>query len=92
LWPRFTGIAGLQRIEVPEVAMAHARFSRHSLVEQFMNGRMEFTRLGAWETGWPELLAGDLLGFRMGRVIHHLGIRMAGQASKCSFTQLSVRA
>ncbi len=57
-------------IEVPAVSMAHAQFSRVSLVEEWMDGRPEFVRLPAIAA----LQAGDLLGFRLGRVVHHVGI------------------
>lgn len=55
-------------VVVPNVAMAHARFSRsESLVEKFMDTCQCFARVDL-----P--IAGDLLGFRLGKVVHHLGI------------------
>jgi cell wall-associated NlpC family hydrolase len=58
---------GCCAVEVPEVPMSHARFSKESLLEPFMDARQEFER------AWPYEI-GDLLGFRLGRVIHHCGI------------------
>jgi cell wall-associated NlpC family hydrolase len=67
-------------IEVPEVAMSHAKFSRVSLMEEFMAGRKEFVDLltesdkpGGMSDGssWKlELLPGDLIGLRIGHIIH----------------------
>jgi cell wall-associated NlpC family hydrolase len=59
---------GFCDVQVPDVPMAHARFSRDSLVEPFMMSLENFQRVD------DPPLAGDLLGFRLGRVIHHLGI------------------
>jgi cell wall-associated NlpC family hydrolase len=58
-------------IEVPNVPMSHARFSQgHSLLEEFMVTRPEFFR-----TPLP-VLPGDMLGFRLGKCIHHCGIAL----------------
>jgi cell wall-associated NlpC family hydrolase len=60
---------GAPTAEVPDVAMAHSKFSRVSLVERFMEGVKDFVAI---DVCW--LRAGDLMGFRLGRVVHHLGI------------------
>ena len=53
--------------EVPEVPMSHARFSSESLLEKWVSARPDFSRVDA-----P--MGGDLLGFRIGRTVHHCGI------------------
>ena len=58
-------------VMVPEVSMAHARFSRKSLVEEFMAMCPQFNPISI-----QGLIPGDLLGFRIGRIVHHLGISM----------------
>jgi cell wall-associated NlpC family hydrolase len=68
--------AGFCDVPVPEVAMAHARFSRESLMEKFMADRPEFTRLPS--LGWRSVQPGDLLGFRIYRTVHHMGIALVG--------------
>ncbi len=69
---------GLVDVDPPEVAMSHARFSRESIVEPWMDSRKEFTRVPIGP-GSTVILTGDLLGFRIGSAVHHLGIA-AGQA------------
>lgn len=64
--------AGFCPVEVPDAPMAHARFNGHSLVEEFMSGRAEFERLPGASVG--DASPGDLLGFRLLRTIHHLGV------------------
>jgi cell wall-associated NlpC family hydrolase len=70
--------AGFCDVPVPEVPMAHARFSRESLMEKFMADRPEFIRLPPPDSPllWRAVLPGDLLGFRIYRTIHHMGIAM----------------
>lgn len=82
--------AGFGCIVVPPVAIAHARFSRESLVEAFMATRPEFRLVN------EQPLPGDLLGFQIGRTVHHLGITLdRGEfvhvldAIGCVFSQLS---
>lgn len=68
---------GFCDVQVPEVPMAHARFSTRSLMEEFLVRRPEMVRLHAQmlqHSGTPALLPGDLLGFRIYRTIHHMGI------------------
>lgn len=60
---------GFCDVPVPEVAMSHAQFSQRSLVEEFMADRPEFVRIEK-----SEVMPGDLLGFRIGKIVHHLGI------------------
>ncbi|HSM84611.1 MAG TPA: hypothetical protein VLT16_00610 [Candidatus Limnocylindrales bacterium] len=68
---------GFASIEVPEVAMSHARFAgADSLVEKWMDGRPEFVRVSPKE---PQ--PGDLLGFMINRVVHHLGVMVLMQDS-----------
>lgn len=61
---------GLVNVDPPEVAMSHARFSKESLVEPWMDKRKEFVRM----LDLSEIQAGDLLGFVIGKAVHHLGI------------------
>jgi cell wall-associated NlpC family hydrolase len=60
---------GFATFQAPEVAMAHARFSKVSLVEGWMDGRREFIRVAI-----VDVRPGDLLGFRLARIVHHVGI------------------
>jgi len=67
--------SGCCDFEVPAVAMAHAKFSVVSLVEAWMAKRPEFRRIEVIDLVLPEeLVAGDLLGFRIGRCVHHMGV------------------
>lgn len=77
--------AGFWQIEVPEAPMAHARFSRASLVEPWLDARPEFARLPMAGVIRPEVLRpGDVLGFKIGWIIHHLGIWLGdGQFVHC---------
>ena len=52
--------------------MSHARFNASSLVEEFLAGLPTFQRYAV--PGVESVLPGDLLGFRLHRTIHHLGI------------------
>lgn len=61
---------GFNLPEVPDASIAQARFSRVSLVEPWFNGRAEFSRL---DPATP-ILPGDVLGFRIGDIVHHLGV------------------
>ena len=62
---------GLDVGDIPEAPMAHSRFSKVSLVEPFIDALPGFRSV-------PLPQAGDLLGFRLGRVVHHLGIMLLG--------------
>jgi cell wall-associated NlpC family hydrolase len=66
--------AGFASVEVPEVKMQHSMFSRDSLVEPFMDARPEFSAVSA---DGPVMI-GDLLGFKCGRCVHHVGIVVSG--------------
>lgn len=61
---------GFCDVPVPEVPMAYARFSRQSLLEPFVDARTEFERVSLREP----FFCGDLLGFRIGKIVHHCGI------------------
>jgi cell wall-associated NlpC family hydrolase len=57
-------------ILIPQVAMSHARFGENSLADPFFKAMAErFTQL----PHDSEILPGDVLGFRIGRIVHHLG-------------------
>jgi cell wall-associated NlpC family hydrolase len=66
--------AGFMDVAVPAAPMAHARFSRISLLERWIDGRPEMLSLDMATRPWPR--PGDLLGFRIGHVVHHLGIML----------------
>ncbi len=73
------GECGWVAVEVPAVAMSHARFSReHSLAEEWLDKCPHVGRLSSRSA--RDVLAGDLLGFRLGRVVHHLGVALGGGA------------
>jgi cell wall-associated NlpC family hydrolase len=57
-------------ILIPDVAISHARFGENSLADPFFESMAErFTQL----PHDSEILPGDVLGFRIGRIVHHLG-------------------
>jgi cell wall-associated NlpC family hydrolase len=57
-------------ILIPDVAISHARFGENSLADLFFDSMAErFTQL----PHDSEILPGDVLGFRIGRIVHHLG-------------------
>jgi cell wall-associated NlpC family hydrolase len=57
-------------ILIPDVAISHARFGENSLADPFFDSMAErFTQL----PHDSEILPGDVLGFRIGRIVHHLG-------------------
>ena len=64
--------AGFCDVDVPDVPMSHARFCGTSLVEEFMAGRPEFQRFTIANAATVQ--PGDLLGFRLHRSVHHLGV------------------
>lgn len=70
------GCAGVSVDSIPEVPMAQARFSSVSLVDAYFAGLPDgvFTHLE------PdcEPLPGDVLGFRINRIVHHLGVALPG--------------
>ena len=63
--------AGLVFPDPPDVPMAHARFTTHSLVVSWMGAKMPHW----WLSTDPQV--GDLLGFRIGGCVHHLGVLVA---------------
>ena len=63
---------GFCDVDIPDVPMSHARFNRDSLVEAFMANRPEFLRFAVADV--PTVRPGDLLGFRLHRTVHHLGV------------------
>jgi len=57
-------------ILIPDVAISHARFGENSLADSFFDAMAErFTQL----PHDSKILPGDVLGFRIGRIVHHLG-------------------
>ncbi len=60
---------GCCNVDVPNVAMAHARFAKVSILEPFMDACQSFNRVPK-----DDIQPGDLLGFKIGKVIHHCGI------------------
>jgi len=57
-------------ILIPDVAISHARFGENSLADPFFDAMAErFTQL----PHDSEILPGDALGFRIGRIVHRLG-------------------
>ena len=65
---------GCCAVDVPEVAMAHARFSSDSLVVPFMDGLPMFRRQDT-----AALAAGDLVGFEIGNTVHHVAIMLSSR-------------
>lgn len=54
--------------DVPFGAPGHARFSSQSIIEPLLDANANFARM----TAPPKV--GNLLGFRIGKIIHHLAI------------------
>jgi hypothetical protein len=63
---------GFADVQAPDAPMSHAKFSNESLLEPFMDARPEFARMPLHTA----LQDGDMLGFRLGKIIHHSGILM----------------
>lgn len=65
----------LPRIELPSGSPRWARGSMRSLIEEWLDGpgAKYFSATDAAGTAWD---AGDLLGFRVGRCLHHLAIAL----------------
>lgn len=66
---------GYVDVEIPDVPMSHARFALTSLVEEFLARHPQMVRIEPREVGQEQ--PGDLLGFRLHRTIHHLGLCVA---------------
>jgi cell wall-associated NlpC family hydrolase len=57
-------------ILIPDVAISHARFGENSLADPFFEAMAErFTQIPRDS----KILPGDVLGFKIGRIVHHLG-------------------
>lgn len=57
-------------LEVPDVPIAHARFATSSFVVAYFAARRDFVEVPAV----GKLIPGDVLGFRIGKCVHHLGV------------------
>jgi len=64
---------GFAQLDVPEVPMSWARSNRDSLVLRFLDGHPVFEQVV------DGLVPGDLLGFRINRTVHHVGIALDGR-------------
>ena len=64
---------GWGEIAIPEIPISHARFGQDSFADPFFEAIAErFTEL----PHDSEILPGDVLGFRIGRIVHHLGVAL----------------
>jgi len=63
----------IEPLPIPDAAMSHARSNILSLLESFMATRPEFERLAPYP---DKILAGDLVGFRIGRTVHHCAVAL----------------
>jgi cell wall-associated NlpC family hydrolase len=65
--------AGFDGIEVPDGQTSHARFNSTSIITPYFDGndRFEAVRI-------EDRLPGDVLGFTIGRSIHHMGVLLGG--------------
>jgi len=61
-------------IELPDVPIAHARFSTSSFVTAWFATRSDFVPVPVV----GPLAPGDVLGFQIGRTVHHLGVLLPG--------------
>jgi cell wall-associated NlpC family hydrolase len=74
-------------IQVPEVPMSLANFSRgEGLLMGFMEGIGD--RFVMVPDHTRDVLPGDLLGFRLGRTVHHCGIALPGGRFVHAITRL----
>lgn len=70
----------LPRIQVPAGSAGWAQAQNRSMIVEWMegDGRQWFESVPML-LGRPEVLyAGDVIGFRLGRVVHHLAMRLPG--------------
>lgn len=67
--------AGFPDLEIPNVPISHARFSRESIIIPWFNAREDFVPVDPF----GELLPGDVLAFEIGRCVHHLGVLLEGR-------------
>ena len=65
--------AGYRPVVIPDVPISHARFSDRSFVIEFFSGRDDFS-----EVGHGDIMPGDILAFRIGRCVHHVGVALSG--------------
>lgn len=74
---RFVGAVfrevGACEVDIPAGSTAHARFAVDSIVVPFMSGLSQFR-----EVTEEARIPGDILGIRIGRVVHHLGVMVHG--------------
>lgn len=62
---------GAVAFEIPPGSAAHSRHSRESLIVPFLDARPEFLPVLPMV---EELQPGDLVGFRIYHIVHHLGV------------------
>jgi cell wall-associated NlpC family hydrolase len=62
---------GCCAVDVPEVPMAHAKFSKESLLIPFMDALPMVVRQDI-----KHLAAGDTIGFEIGNTVHHVAIML----------------
>ena len=66
---------GYGALDIPNVPISHARFSRESLILPWFAARQDFEAVDPF----GELLPGDVIGFEIGRCVHHLGVMLPGR-------------
>jgi hypothetical protein len=64
--------AGFLLVDLPDAPAAHARFNGSSLIEGWLDNRTEFIRFAVADP--LTVMPGDLLGFRILRTLHHIGV------------------
>lgn len=69
--------AGFADLHPPEVDMSHAQFSAASLVEPWVDAEPRFE---AVPVALSALILGDLIGIRLGRAVHHVGVMVGSGA------------
>lgn len=65
--------AGFSPIDVPEGPTSHARYNTESIITPFFDGNQAFVSIDP-----QDRLPGDVLGFRIGKCVHHMGILLSG--------------
>lgn len=64
--------AGFDGIEVPDGQTSHARYNQESIITPFFDNHPAFVSVDI-----NDRIPGDVLGFRIGRCVHHMGILLS---------------
>jgi cell wall-associated NlpC family hydrolase len=80
----------LPEMEIPQAPVGWSRSQNRSLMEEWLDeghGRTWFRSVASMDSLEP----GDLLGFKIGHVVHHLGVMLSNGRIVSSVERLGVR-